>query len=106
MLDGLEIREEAWRKTAQFLESGTVDDELFIAEECNGPEEASNIADDYRAIIDKIRKQLAAQLAQSGTVSEREAYFSLSIWHYLSDSLSELATNWWTELKKIGHDLI
>ena len=52
------------------------------------------------------RKQLAAQLAQSGTVSEREAYISLSIWHYLADSLSELATNWWSELKKIGHDLI
>ena len=52
------------------------------------------------------RKQLAAQLAQSGMVSEREAYISLSIWHYLSDSLSQLATNWWEELKKIAGDLI
>jgi len=39
-------------------------------------------------------------------VSEREAYISLSIWHYLAGSLAELAQNWWPQLKKMAGDLI
>ena len=58
------------------------------------------------AAEDQERKQLAAQVAQGGMMSEREAYISLSIWHYLSDSLRELAANWWEQIKQIGGDLI
>ena len=64
LLDGLEIREESWRKTAAYLETEKFpDDDFFLIEECSNPDEARNIADDYKTIIEKIRKQLTAQQA-------------------------------------------
>src|SRR3954468_13368179 len=66
LLDGLEIREESWRKTAAYLETEEFPgDEFFLIEECSNPDEARRIADDYKTIIDKIRKQLRAQEAPS-----------------------------------------
>jgi len=35
LLDGLRLRAEAWRKTAEFLESGYVAGDGFICEECS-----------------------------------------------------------------------
>jgi hypothetical protein len=64
LLDGLEIREDCWRKTAAYLETEKFpDDEFFLIEECSNPDEARNIADDHKTSIDKIRKQLTAQQA-------------------------------------------
>lgn len=63
LLDGLEIREEAWRNTAILLETGESPTEFFLAEECSKPEEARDIAEIYRSIIERIRKQLDAQHA-------------------------------------------
>lgn len=64
LLDGLKIREESWRKTAAYLETEKFPDEdFFLIEECSNPDEAEKIADDYKIIIEKIRKQLTAQQA-------------------------------------------
>ena len=62
LLEGLEIRADAWRRTAEYLRTGnTPDGELFIIEECGDEEEADEIASYYEAIIGKIRKQMEAQ---------------------------------------------
>ena len=59
VLDGLEIRAEAWEKTAEYLRTEQFPDgQAFIIEECNGPEEAEQIAVHYRTIIGNIRKQM------------------------------------------------
>jgi hypothetical protein len=62
LLDGLEIRADAWEKTAAYLRTGHVSaDDPFIAEECSKPEEADDIAEHYRAIVRRIREQVEAQ---------------------------------------------
>ena len=43
-LDGLRCREEAWRNTAQYLETGDSPTEFFLAEECRDADEACAIA--------------------------------------------------------------
>ncbi len=60
LLDGMEIRAEAWEKTADYHRTGESPPD-FIVEECNNAEEAGAIASHYRGIIAKIRKQMEAQ---------------------------------------------
>jgi hypothetical protein len=60
VLDGLEIRAEAWEKTADYHRTGESPPD-FIVEECNDAEEADRIASHYRSIIAKIRKQQEEQ---------------------------------------------
>lgn len=58
ILDGLEIRAESWERTGEYLRTGESSaDEFFVVEECSKPEEADGIAQRYRSIIDKIRRQ-------------------------------------------------
>jgi hypothetical protein len=52
------------------------------------------------------RMAKAAALSVDSMYSQREIFIQLSIMHYLSASLSELASNWWEQLLKIGHDLL
>ena len=60
LLDGLEARAEAWKKTANYHRMG-VSPPDFIVEECNDADEADNIAGHYRSIIAKVRKQQEEQ---------------------------------------------
>ena len=60
VLDGLEIRAEAWEKTADYHRTGESPPN-FIVEECNNADEADKIARHYRSIIAKIRKQQEEQ---------------------------------------------
>ena len=60
-LDGLELRAEAWEKTALYLRTGKCP-EGIVVEECSKPEEADGIASHYRDIIAKIRSQMEAQI--------------------------------------------
>ena len=60
LLDGLNIRAEAWERTAQFHRTGEASPD-FIVEECRDAEEAEKIAAHYRDIISKILKQREAQ---------------------------------------------
>jgi hypothetical protein len=61
LLDGLRLREEAWRGTANLLRDGYHPEEDFSAEECSKWEEAKAIADHYQKIIDEICRQITAQ---------------------------------------------
>ena len=62
LLDGLEIRAESWRRTAEYLRTGVMPDgELFLIEECGDEEEADEVATHYEAIITSIQKQMEAQ---------------------------------------------
>jgi hypothetical protein len=60
LLDGLEARAEAWEKTADYHRTGELPPD-FIVEECNNADEADRIANHYRSIIAKIRKQQEGQ---------------------------------------------
>ena len=60
-LDGLELRAEAWEKTAHYLRTGECPAGIVV-EECSKPEEADGIANHYRDIIAKIRSQMEAQI--------------------------------------------
>ncbi len=60
LLDGLEVRAEAWEKTAAYHRSGESPPD-FIVEECNDAGEAERISAHYRSIIAKVREQWEAQ---------------------------------------------
>ncbi len=60
VLDGLEIRAEAWEKTANYHRTGESPPDLIV-EGCNNAEEAEEIASHYRGIIAKIHEQMEAQ---------------------------------------------
>jgi len=61
LLDGLRARAKAWRKTAEFLDTGYIADDSFICEECCDSEEAMLIANHYEKIISQIGYQVAEQ---------------------------------------------
>lgn len=62
VLDGLEVRADAWEKTAVYLRSGCLPEgEEIIIEECSDATEAEAIAGDYRSIIEKIQSQRDTQ---------------------------------------------
>ena len=61
LLDGLRLRAESWRKTAEFLASGYVADDAFICEECSDPNEAVHIAQHYEKIAASIERQVVEQ---------------------------------------------
>src|SRR5258706_13572480 len=65
IVDGLELRAEAWRKTATYLDTGDSGDNFFMIEECRDADEARSIAEAYAGIIGKLRKQQAAQAGQT-----------------------------------------
>jgi len=60
ILDALIERAEVWKKTADYLSGGSVDEE-FVVEECRDEDEAREIAERYAAIIDSIRNQMISQ---------------------------------------------
>lgn len=62
LLDGLEMRAESWKRTAEYLRTYIMPaGEFFIVEECTDADEADTIAAHYRAIISKIQEQREAQ---------------------------------------------
>jgi hypothetical protein len=60
LLDGLDVRAEAWEKTADYHRTGESPAD-FIVEECTDADEADKIAAHYRSIVTKIREQREAQ---------------------------------------------
>ena len=61
LLDGLETRANAWRNTANYLNTGEAPTDDFIAEECADPEEAQKLANHYDRIIAQLLEQQAHQ---------------------------------------------
>lgn len=60
VLDALEVRADAWEKTACYHRTGSAPPD-FLIEDCSSEEEAERIANNYRSIISKIGKQMDAQ---------------------------------------------
>lgn len=60
LIDGLEVRATAWRKTAHYLQTGESPDD-FIIEECRDAEEAVKIAEHYERILAKVVEQMKGQ---------------------------------------------
>lgn len=60
LLDGLDVRADAWEKTACYHRTGSVPPD-FIVEDCSSAGEAEEIANHYRSIISKIVMQMNAQ---------------------------------------------
>lgn len=60
LLDGLRIRAEAWRRTAEFIVSGYAQDD-FICEECSDTDEAVRIAEHYEKLVARIERQIDDQ---------------------------------------------
>ena len=62
LLDGLRVRAESWRRTAEYLRTGGFPDgELFLIEECRDEGEAAELAARYEAIVRNIEGQMEAQ---------------------------------------------
>jgi len=60
LLDGLEVRAQAWEKTAVYHRAGISPSDILV-EECNGAEETDRIAKHYRSIIATIVQQTEHQ---------------------------------------------
>ena len=75
LLDGLEIRADSWRRTAEYLRAGDMPDgEFFMIEECSDEDEAEAIAADYGRIIGMLMEQRDSQaMTCSGGGSGEEA---------------------------------
>jgi len=58
IIDGLQCREDAYRKTAEYLETGIVQDLSFVCEEVSDADEARSLADLYAEIIHEINQQM------------------------------------------------
>ena len=66
LLDGLRCRLDAWRETAEYMETGYSARDDFIIEECRDAEEAHKIAAHYARIIAAIDAQVEAQKNAEG----------------------------------------
>lgn len=60
VIDGLEVRADAWRMTANYLETGEAP-EGFVIEECDDAEEARKLEGHYRRIIGTLMEQMEGQ---------------------------------------------
>ncbi len=58
IIEGLQAREESWRRTAAYLRDGCFVGEPFICEECSKFEEAEAVANHYQRIIANIERQI------------------------------------------------
>ena len=61
VIDGLEVRANAWRHTATYLETGEATDG-FVIEECDDAEEAKRMAERYELILVKLIQQQREKL--------------------------------------------
>ncbi len=60
VIDGLEVRANAWRLTAEYLETGEAPDG-FVIEECHDAKEARRLAEHYQRILRSLVQQQAEQ---------------------------------------------
>lgn len=60
VIDGLEVRANAWRLTAGYLETGEAP-EGFLIEECSDAEEAQSVAAHYKRILASLIQQHTEQ---------------------------------------------
>jgi hypothetical protein len=61
LIDGLEVRTNAWRKTAEYLQNGELPPDCSSIEECDDADEARQIAEHYERIMATIIEQQKEQ---------------------------------------------
>jgi hypothetical protein len=61
IIEGLQVRQESWQRTADYFRSGQSIDDNFAIEECNGEHEANQMALFYSRIIRKLECQREKQ---------------------------------------------
>lgn len=66
IIEGLQMREESWRRTADYFRSGYNPDDSFLIEECSGEHEADKIAKFYSRIIQNLERQRDEQRVPNG----------------------------------------
>jgi hypothetical protein len=66
IIEGLQAREESWRKTAEYFRSGYNADDSFAIEECNDEHEADKIALFYSRIVRDLERQRDVQRSSEG----------------------------------------
>jgi hypothetical protein len=94
ILEGLQAREESWRKTADYFRSGHNPDDWFLIEECNSEYEANQIALFYARIIRNLERQRDEQ-SNSG----RELYLQGKADG--QDNLTQRILANWNRLKRL-----
>ena len=94
ILDGLRVREESWRKTADYFRSGYNPDDSFVIEECNGEYEADQIALFYSRIV----RELEHQREQQPNL-ERGLYLQGKA--YGQDNLIQRVLDDWKQLRQL-----
>ena len=57
IIEGLQAREESWRKTAEYFRSGYNPDDSLVIEACNDEHEADKIAQFYSRILRSLERQ-------------------------------------------------
>jgi|HubBroStandDraft_6_1064221.scaffolds.fasta_scaffold1101580_1 hypothetical protein len=57
IIEGLQVRADSWRRTADYFRSGQNTDDNFSIEECNGEYEANQMALFYSRIIRNLERQ-------------------------------------------------
>lgn len=60
VIDGLEARATAWRRTATYLETGEAP-EGFVVEECSDQDEAQRLTEHYERIVADLVQQQTEQ---------------------------------------------
>lgn len=61
LIDGLEVRSNAWRRTPEYLQHGELPPDGSSIEECDDVDEAQRIADHYDRIMATIIEQQKQQ---------------------------------------------
>ena len=61
ILEGLQAREESWRRTADYFRAGHNPGDSFVIEECSGEYEANQITLFYSRIIRDLERQREQQ---------------------------------------------
>jgi hypothetical protein len=61
LIDGLEVRQQAWSDTATYLRTGDMPSADFVMEECRDAEEAERLAAHYERIMEGILAQQREQ---------------------------------------------
>jgi len=81
----------------------------------SGIKQAWEVIKNPDPLLEKLKLAIAPMIAKieplvrarvSSMFTDREILIQVSVWHYLSDSLSALRADWWPQLKKMGGDLL
>ena len=95
IVEGLQVREESWRRTADYFRSGYNPDASFVIEECNGEYEANQMALFYARILRNLERQRDEQRS-----SECELYLQGKADG--QDNLIQRILANWNQLQQMG----